>query len=340
MSRRVQSAIVTRPQQNTLCPLMFRFPLSVVSPAGSRGRLSILIFHRVLASRDPLDPSLPVATEFEREMRWIRDWFNVLPLGLAVERLFAGSLPSRALAVTFDDGYADNETIAAPILNRLGMTATFFVSTGYLDGGCMWNDRVIEAMRACARDSIDLTSLDLGVYVLATPANRCAAVDSVLDRIKHLDPPRRQAVTDSIVELAGGAPMPQLMMQPEQVRGLVGLGMDIGGHTVTHPILARLSAADAYQEMEDGKKALEGILGQRVQLFAYPNGIPDLDYGAEHIRMARACGFVAAVSTAWGAASMRSDRFQMPRFTPWERTRFRYGARLLANLRRTEKRAA
>lgn len=321
---------------------MFRLPLSVLSPAGARGRLSVLIFHRVLAQPDPLDPALPVAAEFERRMRWMRDWFNVLPLGDAVERLYAGTLPSRALAITFDDGYADNEEIAAPILARLGLSATFFVSTGYLDGGCMWNDRVIEAMRSSSRGSIDLGPLDLGEHALATPAQRCAAADAVLDRIKHLEPARRQAVTDSIVELAGAPAMPRLMMRPEQVRSLVRQGMEIGGHTVTHPILARLSPDEAQAEIRDGKRALEDMIGRPLRLFAYPNGIPGLDYGAEHARMVRESGFDAAVSTAWGAGSQHSDRFQLPRFTPWDHTRLRYGARLVANLARqgAEKRAA
>ena len=128
-------------------------------------------------------------------------------------------------------------------------------------------------------------------------------------------------------------------MRPEQVRGLRALGMDVGAHTVTHPILTRLSPDTARAEMHDSKQELERILGEPVRLFAYPNGVPEQDYAVEHAKMARECGFDAAVSTAWGAASMRSDRFQLPRFTPWDRARWRYGARLLANFNRTEQTA-
>ena len=135
---------------------MLRLPLSLLSPPGHRGRLSILIFHRVLAEPDGLFPETPTAVGFEACMRWVNGWFNVLPLTEAVARLYAGMIPSRALAITFDDGYADNEALAAPILKRLGMTATFFVSTGFLEGGCMWNDRVIEAVRASECAQIDL----------------------------------------------------------------------------------------------------------------------------------------------------------------------------------------
>ncbi len=315
---------------------MIRLPLSLLSPAGARGRLSILIFHRVLAQPDALFPEVPTAFDFEQRMRWVRDWCNVLPLAQAVEMLFAGNIPSRALAITFDDGYADNEEIAAPILKRLGLTATFFVSTGFLDGGCMWNDRVIESIRACEGDHIDLRTQGLQDFALDSPAARRQAVQSILSGIKHHGPAERQAIADAVVATAGRPPLPQLMMRPDQVRAMRAHGMDIGAHTVTHPILTRLDGDAAHREMQDGKHALESMLGEAVTLFAYPNGVPLQDYSGSHVAMARDCGFKAAVSTAWGSGSMRSDRFQLPRFTPWDRTRVRYGVRLLANMKQRE----
>src|SRR5580765_5157899 len=103
---------------------MLRLPLSLMSPAGARGRLSVLIFHRVLPESDPLLSGVPDRHEFETQMRWVRGWFNVLPLRQAVRMLYAGTIPPRAVSITFDDGYGDNEAVAAPILQRLGMTAT------------------------------------------------------------------------------------------------------------------------------------------------------------------------------------------------------------------------
>ncbi|MCW5662458.1 MAG: polysaccharide deacetylase family protein [Piscinibacter sp.] len=319
---------------------MLRIPLSLMSPAGSRARLSVLIYHRVLPVADPLLPELPTAAEFERTMRWVKEWFNVLPLGDAVTRLFEGTLPARALAITFDDGYADNEEIAAPILQRLGLGATFFVSTGFLGDGCMWNDRVIEALRASTRDHLDLAAIGLGRVPLVITDDRRRAIHAVLRAVKHLAPQPRLAAVADIERLAGVGAPPRPMMQPDQVRRLRALGMDIGGHTVTHPILSRLEPEAARQEMSLGKQTLEQIIQAPVDLFAYPNGVPVQDYGAEHAALVRECGFKAAVSTAWGAASRTSDRFQLPRFTPWDRSRLRYGLRLLDNLRRHEQVAA
>lgn len=314
---------------------MLRIPLTLLSPPGQRGRLTILIFHRVLPRPDPLFPDLPDAAAFEAQMRWVRDWFRVMPLAVAVEALGAGRLPARALAITFDDGYADNEELAGPILADLGLTATFFIATGFLAGGCMWNDRVIEAVRGCRDDALDLTCFGHGRIPLASLADRRRAIEVLLGRIKHLAPAERSAAVDAVVEAAGAGTPPPLMMRAEQVRRLRALGMDIGAHTVSHPILTRLDPAVALEEIAASKESLQALLGEKVALFAYPNGVPGQDYDERHVAMVRRCGFAAAVSTAWGAASRQSDRFQLPRFTPWDRTRLRYGARLLWNLRRT-----
>lgn len=319
---------------------MLQVPLSLMSPAGPRARLSVLIFHRVLPAADPLLPELPTAAEFEATMRWVKGWFQVLPLAEAARRLFDGSLPARAMAITFDDGYADNEELAAPILQRLGLPATFFVSTGFLGDGCMWNDRVIEALRAAERPQLELEAFGLGRLPVASVGERRAGIHAVLKAIKHLEPRARLEAVALVERAAGVGAAPRPMMQPAQLRSLLAMGMSIGGHTVTHPILARLDAGAAREEIALGKRRLEEIVDTSVEVFAYPNGVPDQDYGLEHAAMARECGFKAAVSTAWGAASAASDPFQLPRFTPWDRTRLRYGLRLLDNLRRRERVAA
>jgi peptidoglycan/xylan/chitin deacetylase (PgdA/CDA1 family) len=110
--------------------------------------------------------------------------------------------------------------------------------------------------------------------------------------------------------------------------------MVIGAHTVNHPILAELDDAAAQREMRAGREGLEGLLDERVRLFAYPNGRPGVDYSPANVGAVRAAGFDAAFSTAWGAARRGCDMAQLPRFTPWDRTRVRFGLRMADNLRR------
>jgi peptidoglycan/xylan/chitin deacetylase (PgdA/CDA1 family) len=165
-----------------------RSAFRLLAPRGRRARLSAFIFHRVYPIRDPLFPNEPDAEDFERKMEWVTRWFNVLPAPEAVRRLADGSLPDRALCLTFDDGYADNVGVALPILARLRLPATFFIATRFLDGGRMWNDSIIEAIRRCPADSLDLSALGFGVHSLGSWEARRRAIDALLSRLKYCAP--------------------------------------------------------------------------------------------------------------------------------------------------------
>jgi len=299
----------------------------------SYGRLSILVFHRVLREVDPLLPSEPCAAQFDALLRHIKARFTVLPLLDAIERLRSGTLPSAALAITLDDGYADNLAVAAPILRAHGVPATVFVASGYLDGGCMFNDVVIEAFRSAQRSPIDLTGLGLGTYPLDSVEHRSAAIENVLNSIKYLPRPERERRAQAIAQAAGSQVPQKLMLTRTSLRNLAEFGIDVGAHTVTHPILANTEPGEAWREIQQSKSDLEELIGRPVALFAYPNGKPRQDYLPDHVRMVREAGFVGAVSGVWGAASRTTDNLQLPRFTPWSRQPLKFDLLMLNNLR-------
>lgn len=313
--------------------MLTRFLAGLLSPQGSRGRLSILIFHRVHAQLDPLFPDEPDVARFGELLTWIGSMFSVLPLWDAIDKLSEGKLPPRALAITFDDGYADNYTVGLPLLQKHGMTATFFVASAFLDGGRMWNDTVIEAIRHQASDEIDLRSLGLGRHTLRNPQERRSAIDRLLSQIKYLPPAGRETTVAAVAASCGAVLPDDLMMTSAQLRALRAAGMSIGGHTRSHPILASLGDAEAYEEIAGGKVDLEHILGEPVRLFAYPNGKPGRDYRETHVTMVRRAGFAGGVSTSVGAAGHDADVYQLPRFTPWDRSALRFGLRLVNNMR-------
>ena len=313
--------------------MILRSAARMLSPRGGGARLTILIFHRVHDDIDPLFPGEPDKQRFDQILGWVRRWFTVLPLDSAVRQLREGSLPAAAAAITFDDGYADNERNAMPILQRHGMAATFFVASDFLDGGRMWNDSVVEAVRGSRHANLDLDAAGLGRHALDSMDERRRAIQAILQQIKYLEPVQRRAAVTAVVK-AADAPLPDdLMMSTRQLRALQAGGMQIGAHTSTHPILARLDDNGARAEILEGKSRLESLLQARIGMFAYPNGKPGQDYLASHVAMVQALGFDAAVSTAAGVASREGDYFQLPRFTPWDRSAWRYGARLVANLR-------
>ncbi len=301
---------------------------------GRDRRLSILIFHRVLRQPDPIFPAEVDANRFDRFMRLVAANFRVLPLADAVDGLQQRRLPPRALSITFDDGYADNHAVALPILQRHGLTACFFIATGFLSGGRMFNDTVIECIRHCPHSQLDLAVLGLGVLPLQTPMQRAQAIAQVLPRIKYQSPDQRTQALALLQKACSPSHLPDdLMMTPEQVRALRAAGMEIGAHTVRHPILCQVDDATAERELFDSRAALQQMIQQPVTLMAYPNGQPDRDYALRHAQMAHRLGFSAAVTTAAGVARAGADVFQLPRFTPWDSRAAPWLARLVATRR-------
>jgi peptidoglycan/xylan/chitin deacetylase (PgdA/CDA1 family) len=197
----------------------------------------------------------------------------------------------------------------------------------------MWNDTVIETVRRWPGDT--LTFEPLGIQRLPTTDNtqRQQAIDTLLTALKHRPFDERDTLVEELARNVD-AELPSPMMTTEQVRGLYRGGMGVGGHTRRHPILTVLPDEHALAEIRDGKQDLEAILDTPIELFAYPNGRPDHDYTTRHVRMVKELGFEAAVSTAWAPADGRSDRFQLPRFTPWDRGTPGFLARLAYNRQR------
>lgn len=301
------------------------------SPAGRRGRLAILIYHRVIPEHDPMRPSEVDAAAFEVQVAALAQTYNILPLTEAVGRLEDGTLPARAAAITFDDGYADNIDIALPILLRWNAPATFFISTGFLDGGIMWNDVVIESIRQAQGRTLDLTTLNLGTHTIDRWSDRTATAARLVSLLKYTPPSKRTSSAMAIANIAGTTLPRNLMMQSSRIREITNAGMEVGAHTETHPILTAVQDHVAQAEIEAGKLRLEELTGGPVKTFAYPNGKPGVDYTRRHVDIVRRLGLLGAVSTAWGAARRGADIYQLPRFTPWDRSPGRFTLRLIHN---------
>ncbi len=315
--------------------MLLRAAADILSGTGSSSRLLILMYHRVLETTDPFLPDDINVDEFTIQMQVLARNYRTFTLSEAARRLSEHSLPRRSVVVTFDDGYRDNCTVALPILVKYGVPATFFVASGFLGSGSMWNDTVIESLRRADPGVLDLTGAGLGRHRIADDPDRIAVINELIKTLKYHSMETRQSLVD---ELSGvvGKPLPDdLMMSPEQVRKLFDSGMEIGGHTRRHPILAKVDADNAEEEIVAGRETLEDIIGARISAFAYPNGRPGRDYRREHVEMLRRNGFETAVSTAWGCAVQNSDRLQLPRIAPWDRTALKFNLRLLQGYRQS-----
>jgi len=303
-----------------------------LAAATGKPRLSILIYHRVLDQPDAFLPEIPDVKMFNWQMELLHRYYTVVSLAEAIELLQSKQLPPRTACVTFDDGYADNFLNALPVLKQWQIPATFFVASGFLNGGMMWNDVVLEAIRSYQDKQLDLQAFGLKCYQLDNLDQRRQTAAELLPAIKYLPPDQRDEMTQYLAEQVNNHLPDNIMMSTAQLKQLHASGMEIGAHTVSHPILSKLTEDQAAQEISAGREQLTALLdGANIRFFAYPNGKPGQDYTDRDANLLKQLGFEAAVSTRWSAATSEADLFQLPRFTPWDTTPFKFAARLMKN---------
>lgn len=299
--------------------------------AKGAGRLCIVNYHRILERPDPLLESEPNIATFRWQIALLAECFNVMPLADAVQTLASERMPPRAVAITFDDGYRSTHDLALPILREFKLPATVFVTTGHIENeGSMWNDIILEAVRRLAPAPIDLGELGLGSYPTLSPADRVQTATALTECCKYLTPDARLALTGKLQALASNDLRQELMLTADMVRQLADNNVDIGGHTVTHPILTRIGDDAARREIVDNKTQLEAIIGRPVTMFAYPNGKRGIDYDQRHVAMVEEAGYRAAFTTASGAATRQHNRYEFPRSRPWDASRLMFAGRLLS----------
>ncbi len=286
--------------------------------ARRRQGFQILIYHRVNDDRDPFFSSVPTEV-FERHMAYIARTYRVLTVEELAERMRRGGLPRNALAITFDDGYRDTLTHAAPILARYGLPATVFLATGFIGSAEVpWFDRVALALKATKAESF---VAPWGETVqLSRQADRVRAVERTLDYLKQLRDDDLRQTTDRLLEalcVTDQRGFKNLMLSWDDVQALTGLGFSIGAHTVNHPILSRVSAQRAWTEILGSRTMIESACGRPPKAFAYPNGGAH-DYTDTIKHLVREAGFTCAVTTRFGLNTRDTSPYELRRGRPWE----------------------
>ncbi|OBB14045.1 polysaccharide deacetylase [Mycobacteriaceae bacterium 1482268.1] len=286
---------------------------------GTRGRLTILMFHGV--EEETLSPPcwhvLDAAT-FRRQLKYVRRRFQVLPLEEALERLSAGTLPDHAAVLTFDDGTRNLLTCAAPVLRDLALPASLFLTTGPMGtDDALWPDRLWLAFARTQASELDLTPLGLGAYSLRSAAHRGEAYAAAVDRLKAMSDPERVQLLESLIATlgleVGYDPGPFRLLSWDEARSLASdYRMTLYPHSVTHPILSQCSDEIVEREIYESCAAVERETGCLPTIFAYPNGRPQ-DFDERAKAALRRCGVRWAVSTTEGFAGYDSDPFALPR---------------------------
>jgi peptidoglycan/xylan/chitin deacetylase (PgdA/CDA1 family) len=280
-------------------------------------RFQILLYHRVNDVQDPFFDTVPVAA-FERQMTLLRDHFRVLPLEDLVERKARNDVPDDAVAITFDDGYRDNFENAFPVLRRLGLPATIFVTTGTVGSKAgLWHDRVLDAFR---QTGVAAVSIDGKPYPLRYLAERREALRACLGKLRRSDPRARDAEIERIIaalEVPEAGATGWNKLDWDQIAVMSNAGITFGAHTVTHPILTRVTPGEAVTEIADSRRAIESRLGRPVRLFAYPNGgRGDFDEAVK--RAVRDAGFACGATALPGVNDLSTDPYELRRDGMWD----------------------
>src|SRR3990172_7617943 len=219
------------------------------------------------------------AEHFEAQMRFLATMGRVAALGDLLADCEKGLPAGGRVAVTFDDGFENNYSVAFPILRRHGVPATFFLSTGFIGSSrVFWVDKLEYLLNEAAVNAFESAVLGRE-FLLASLERRAAALREIKGALKR----QPALVDDTIAELEALAEAPlrydypdYRMMDWHQVREMHRSGLcEFGAHTIDHTILSHVPHAEKVLQVRQSKATLEGELGTPVTLFAYPEGQAD-----------------------------------------------------------------
>ncbi|MCT2401499.1 polysaccharide deacetylase family protein [Novosphingobium mangrovi (ex Huang et al. 2023)] len=267
---------------------------------------------------------------------------DVIPLRELAERLAAGKLNSSAVSITFDDGYACNDEVAAPLLEEAGLPATIFIPTHLIEAGQeAWWDRLAAILIDHPAQSIvleleeDRSVVDLGEKSdgdwhwqpgqgPSTP--RQEAFHATWAKLQVLPPDAQRSAVDRLASQSDerGPRASHRLMTAERVRGVQSDLIELGGHSLTHTALSHRSRDEQEIEIRESRRELQAMSGTVPKTFAYPYG----DYDANSVELAREAGFMCACTTDHGGIRKNADAFALPRIAVGNWDGRQLGARL------------
>jgi peptidoglycan/xylan/chitin deacetylase (PgdA/CDA1 family) len=280
----------------------------------------VLLYHRVWD--DPINAQLlAVAPDnFEAHLNELAKAYRVVSLNKLLEEFQQGEFCPQTVALTFDDGYGDNLTHAVPLLEKYGLPATFFVTSGMIDSDReFWWDRLEHIFLAN-----DLLPDHLEIHVdhrprrwnLTTAADRLRAHDDLIRLLGAKPVTEINPFIDNLLSWAGlaplGRPSHRVLNSSELHQLMASPGIEIGSHTVSHTRLSILSLKGQYAEIIESQKQLETLTGKLPRLFSYPFGSRS-DFTPETTRLVAEAGLKAGIANIQGNIDQRPDFFAIPR---------------------------
>jgi peptidoglycan/xylan/chitin deacetylase (PgdA/CDA1 family) len=284
----------------------------------------VLRYHAVAPDHAPLpvyaspDITIPRGL-FAAQMRFLARAYTPVPLAVIVEAINTGAAPpAGTVAVTLDDGYADNYHQAFPVLRALRFPATVYVVTETLDQSSpLWMSELRAAVMTSPVQSLRVEIGGGHQFALGSSDERQATVKELTNVLVPVDPSLRRRILATLrSELGsnGGADLSNTMLSVGQVREMHENGVTIGAHTQTHSNMTLLSADHVRAEIAGSRERLEELLGAPVRDFAYPNtGGRYPHFNPAVAAIVRELGFRSAVTSRPGVVAAGTDPFMVPR---------------------------
>ena len=288
--------------------------------------LAILRYHAICGPEGYAyaSPGICISPEaFEAHVAYLASNYNVLPLPEAVTALRdRRALPPNAVAITFDDGYADNLE-AARALARHGLSATFYITAGCLaDGEPFWPSELRYLIRALPVGRLTLEAAGRTITLdLTSDDGRDQAVGVLTKTFKAHPIAVREDLRSQLRARAGQVQLPRIMLTWDEVREMHALGMTIGSHTVTHPNLPNAGLPSARQELAMSRARLEQEIQAPVTMFSYPNGGAERYLTPDVQQAVREAGYEAATTSRNAFAGQGSDLYALERIEVQESLR-------------------
>lgn len=264
------------------------------------------------------------ASEFERQMLFIKENCKILSLDEIVEiKNNNEDWPPNSVAVTFDDGFKNNYTIAAPILKKLNIPATFYICSGMIETNKMfWVDKIEDCINLSENTEIDILLEEKTLFHLDTNIKKINAVKRIKEYCKRIDVNTKEKVLNSLENQTGIKPKSSdaknyQMMNWKDLKILNNDALfTIGGHTLYHDIMsAHEDEERMFKDIELSIGLLEFNLNEKISHFSYPEG-QENHYNQTVIDKLKASEIVCSPSAIHGLNNHNNDLFNLYRIMP------------------------
>jgi len=322
--------------KSAITNLLSSGPISALFRGYFASKPLVLLYHGVTTQRDRHGSQNYrgkhiESAVFRSQILELKKHFTIVPLS-EIEALYQGKNSTRTnlCAITFDDGYRNNATVAFPILKELNVPATFFLTGEFIDKGQpLWIDRLEYSINHAREESLNIEMPTIRSIALKTTLEKIAADSMIRTYMKSIDEESRMTMLEKIENETGASLLNALSEKSDQsvqssqpdyapmtwedARVMMEAGMSFGAHTMTHPILSSETREVQEREIVQSIDLVKQNLGSCPH-FAYPNGQPG-DWNSDTEEILKNNGFAVAWSTYMGRVGRHDSPFALPRIT-------------------------